>query len=86
MNAQQREGPSATYIPLPEEIQNYIRLVDVLKLANMGHTKFYRLVSERKMPQSIRLYKYCYWRADNLREALEKLQNEATNKSLKGDV
>jgi len=77
MNAQQQKGPSATYIPLPEEIQNYIRLVDVLKLANMGHTKFYRLVSEYKMPRSIRSGRFCYFRVDKLKEALEKLKSEA---------
>ena len=79
--------PIKSYIPLPDENKNnYIRLADVMKFLNIGHTKLYQMVSVGLMPKSIRLGKYCYWRVDKLKESLNRLQNEATNKPTKGEV
>lgn len=72
--------------PLPDKTNPYIRLIAVLGLVKLGHTRFYELISEGKMPHSIRCGKYCYWRVDKLKESLNKQQNEATNKPIKRDT
>jgi len=69
-----------TYPPLPDKTNPYIRLIAVLELVKLGHTRFYELISEGKMPHSIRCGRFSYWRVDKLREALEKLQNETANR------
>ena len=74
------------YKPLLDNTNPYIRLVAVLELVKMGHTKFYKLILEQKMPKSLILCRVAYWRVDQVMEALNKLQNEATNKPKKIDV
>lgn len=69
-----RRTKTSVIQPLPDDDAAWSRLPSVLHYAGMDHTKFYELVGKQLMPRPTRICGRSYWRAGEVREAVERLE------------